>query len=305
MEAANYKVFKLSGESVKVSHLSDSEFEQFKKENEGKLIFFNNAPLGQSDFPKKEQTVEEIEYWERVNKSSQSIEKEDVMASAILNHVKASVHFNNEYLMFFSDFFKLKDLIKNIANELLQKNSKKFAVPDQNTSNISTLWKQLTWYFNNGLDDSYELNKGIFLFGEKDLGKSFMFRVFNTFLSSLEKLGRKNKNGVFNIISSIELVYECKKNNGIPEKFLKGEWLIDDIGAEPTEQVNYGNRQIFMADYIFRRHQLWEKSGIRTHFTSNLSIEQIESTYGDRTSDRIFRMCNIMVVLGSGFTSKN
>jgi len=65
---------------------------------------------------------------------------------------------------------------------------------------------------------------------------------------------------------------------------------IDELGGEPKETVNYGERSSFMATFLHERYVL-HKQGIKTFITCNLSQVDLASRYDSRVMDRLNEMC--------------
>lgn len=65
--------------------------------------------------------------------------------------------------------------------------------------------------------------------------------------------------------------------------------IIDDIGCEKTESVNFGNRRDLMEQIIMARYGVFPK--YQTHFSTNLSEEMLCERYGQRIFSRLKEMC--------------
>ena len=76
--------------------------------------------------------------------------------------------------------------------------------------------------------------------------------------------------------------------------------VIDDIGTEPPESVQYGERHIYFNELVDNA----EKRGNLLIVTSNLRTKQkpgfqsIEETYGIRTLDRLNALCRTVTFRG-------
>lgn len=71
---------------------------------------------------------------------------------------------------------------------------------------------------------------------------------------------------------------------------------FDDLGTERNQKF-YGNEANVMSEIIQERYDRF-KSGLVTHFTTNLTPEQINEYYGDRATDRLNEMCKFIQVGG-------
>lgn len=79
----------------------------------------------------------------------------------------------------------------------------------------------------------------------------------------------------------------------------KKNMFIDDLGAERHTVKNFGNEIKPLTYIISKRYELFTRYGIKTHFTTNLNFDEIESVYDDRIADRIKEMCNVIEIKGS------
>ena len=80
--------------------------------------------------------------------------------------------------------------------------------------------------------------------------------------------------------------------------------FIDDIGHEANPVSHFGTIFSPMADLIQSRydnHQEWPQSNMTTHFTSNLSPEELRNRYGDFIFDRLVEMCDWIHIEGESF----
>lgn len=70
--------------------------------------------------------------------------------------------------------------------------------------------------------------------------------------------------------------------------------MFDDMGAEDAV---YGIE--VMDRIIATRYELYQKCGIRTYFTTNLLMPEIEKRYGSRVVSRLKEMCNLIMLGGT------
>lgn len=119
----------------------------------------------------------------------------------------------------------------------------------------------------------YDKGYGLFLIGNYGTGKTMFFQAVGNTNIRIFSLLRHLATPLEDIEAEIRSCY----NNDL---------VIDDIGAEPIYN-NYGNKIDLLPWVIENRIYLKSK----THFTSNLSVGQIEKRYGGRVIDRIAGMC--------------
>ncbi len=153
--------------------------------------------------------------------------------------------------------------------------------------------------------------KGLFIYGNKGLGKSLNFLIYSRLLLlSKHKLWEFCQNinvpGTykderffhFEDIKDTEIAY--KRDNVKHFEFLtsKRELVIDDIGTEPLNNKDYGTDMNLVADIIRLRYNKSQKGYSVTHITTNLDKEQIKERYGDRIADRMNEMFIPILVTG-------
>ena len=78
------------------------------------------------------------------------------------------------------------------------------------------------------------------------------------------------------------------------DSFSGTELLIDDVGVEELEYKSYGT-QTRLLDYIIE-HRM--EAGAATHFTTNLTPQQLLERYGERVVDRMTQLANYVWIDG-------
>lgn len=73
--------------------------------------------------------------------------------------------------------------------------------------------------------------------------------------------------------------------------------LIDDVGREPKEIVDYGNTLYPFIDMMQYRYN----NGLGTIFTTNLTGPQLRERYGERIADRMRECCYFVEFRGNSF----
>lgn len=172
-----------------------------------------------------------------------------------------------------------------------------FSLSDYNKQIISLLCA----YFSNDKrfeEAGFSLKKGIMLVGPVGCGKTTIMRAF----------GRNSTNG-FAIVAcrKVSTDYTDKNAGGqitlnkyssllptYPDRnFGQRElgFCFDDLGTEGTKK-HFGNELDVMAEVIYNRYD----SGLlrKTHFTANMTSEDIAEIYGSRVRSRLREMCNFL-----------
>lgn len=158
--------------------------------------------------------------------------------------------------------------------------------------------------------DNWEANglnpkKGLILLGNVGVGKT-------TCMESLIELKHRKHDG-----SPLKGHYYSQREingYGSYNEFQKGRSLdkyqcfVDDIGDSGLSVVkNYGSVSSPVGDLIDDRSKLYKKESVWCHntrfnyFTSNHFMEDLKQMFGEQIEDRLFGMCNIVIVTGESY----
>lgn len=179
---------------------------------------------------------------------------------------------------------------KFTAEQLYEFFSAQFDVDDEN----QIIVKNLCCYFTDDSRFRGDLNKGLLLFGGVGTGKTTLMNFF-----------RRNQKASYRVMSCREIesefssegekaVQNCSYNIDIAENpFCQTSigLCLDDLGTE-TNGKFFGKEKNVMAEILLNRYQ--NVALIYTHLTTNLSMDEIISQYGDRVADRFREMFNII-----------
>jgi len=77
----------------------------------------------------------------------------------------------------------------------------------------------------------------------------------------------------------------------IDQNALTQSYCFDDLGTE-DEVRHYGSVTNVLGQIILMRYELFQSRKVMTHFTSNLTSDQIGNHYGERVRSRLREMCN-------------
>ncbi len=192
---------------------------------------------------------------------------------------------------------QLKQEFYSEAKKYYAKNNRLFIVDENNKTFLNLFCK----YFSN--DETFEtvhkgeLQKGLFITGNKGTGKTSSFQIIQNISRkyNLRKLW-------FPMIETPKVVeqYNTEKNKDyIVKRYSKGNFFFDDLGAEdPASNIFvYGKQDIFIR-ILENRYNEFITKGTKTYITSNLSIEDIKKRYGERVEDRFIQMFNLLELVG-------
>ncbi len=194
---------------------------------------------------------------------------------------------------------KILNLIVEIGNNYINN----FCIDIDNKNQI----QQLIYYFMNDKQFNGNLSKGIMLHGNIGTGKSILMRIFSEKTPGLNFTLTKN----FLYYSSLDMYGDFVKYSYSSIEFFSKyrkaedsllEWknsiLIDELGIEPSTAKNYGNSINVLEMIITKRYYNFQMNGQITHFTTNLTPDEIEQNYGERIRSRISEMCNPIILTG-------
>ncbi len=240
----------------------------------------------------------------------------------VQNHLNQQVTKTLELI----SFKTIKSVFLDFANRrAINEQQKSFLIGKDNSKQIDLFIALLSGHYDIATELNQSPKKGLLILGNVGSGKTFLFRVLQDILTSNEVLTLNNseilksqlfkKTGISNCYQIANLVAKdgeqilrnyiegaiFKSNNG--RSLIKKHHCFDDLGVE-EEKNHFGSKIDAMADIIFGRYDLFLKYNLLSHFTTNLTIDEIISRYGHRVTSRLMQMCNI-VILGSGDSYKD
>ena len=79
------------------------------------------------------------------------------------------------------------------------------------------------------------------------------------------------------------------------EKYGMHDMYIDDLGRESIKVQNYTDAIEPLHDLLHFRYEVYQRTGYKTHISTNLDFKELEERYGVAISDRIKEMCGYIV----------
>lgn len=151
------------------------------------------------------------------------------------------------------------------------------------------------------LGPRFKLNKGLGLLGSVGTGKTSMMQAFELLGDSFYK---KYKSPFFlfrmSSCNKISLEYQSREDKRDITNYCYGARCFDDLGSEKNV---FGDKSL-MEQILEQRYNeqiaLRKESNI-THFTTNLSLDELALRYGDRVFDRLQEQCNFIPLNGKSF----
>lgn len=160
--------------------------------------------------------------------------------------------------------------------------------------------KLITWSTrDNTTADKLEidLNKGMLISGPVGCGKSSLMHLMRYLVLNMEPHIMKSCRDIafefekkgFETVKKYASISHHQTTN---KPYLK-TYCFDDLGTEHALR-HYGQECNIMAEIILSRYDLFIRNKMLTHFTTNLSADEIEKLYGARVRSRLREMCNLI-----------
>ena len=193
-----------------------------------------------------------------------------------------------------------------LQKELLKLKQSEFVLNEKNEKIINLL----LWYFTGNAKfekDGLLLKKGILLYGGIGSGKTTIFKIFNNFTKEI----RKN---TFQMMETRYIVREffidgmktidrygresfgTAVHGGGFNRENPRAYFFDDLGLEESNSNLYGNKSNVIAEIILDRYNCFQDYGMKTHASTNLSIPELITLYGNRFADRAKEMFNVLTL---------
>ncbi len=199
-----------------------------------------------------------------------------------------------------------KKIIAGIGNNYLKREMRDFLFDDNNQK----IFNFLIYYFNNNPlaeqvfeNEDYKLHKNLLLVGVPGTGKTITMQIFSDYLKMTT-----NPNW-FKNVSVTQMMNYYKINNHIDwytfneiqSKKVDGSPFhicLNDIGLETENQKSYGTSLDSVIDeFLYARYEIYQQFQIKYHLTSNLTVEEFKSRFGNRLIDR-FKSFNVIEFKG-------
>lgn len=187
------------------------------------------------------------------------------------------------------EIVRRKKILVHIAN----KHISNFQIDESNKYIISNLFN----YFND-IPGEYDLNKGLWLYGDVGTGKSSLMKVFSEYMKVWFNgfkihICDKVSNEYAMSGSLDEFTYNENGYIGYPV------WMcFDELGRETIPANHFGTKLNVMQHILHIRYSLWQSTRLKTFVTTNSGPKNIEENYGDFIRDRTREMFNIIFMGG-------
>jgi len=207
-----------------------------------------------------------------------------------------------------------KKILGNVIRANLKKNNRSYDASA--IAHIKSKGEYLELGYNNLLEDvlkyfvrdrssKFNLNKGLFIFGQVGTGKSWILEIMQEVIKVAIDKGFDKMEQVYFDIHKMTKIAKDLRNEGdfkALNKYMNGSICYDDIGFEPTTIHIYKNEETVFNTIIDNQSIRHEKTNKIIHGTSNLLINgqnnSIQSTYGERISSRCLALFNCIWLQG-------
>lgn len=132
---------------------------------------------------------------------------------------------------------------------------------------------------------------GLFIIGNPGSGKTLLFEM-------AQKVINPTSENRFTKVSVLEVVQQFNNKeigHGVFRKWADKNVFFDDLGTE-TKGYLFGEKIEVFEKFIQFRYDLFRASKIKTHFTSNLSYNDLKERYGMRCISRLSEMCTVVMM---------
>lgn len=181
------------------------------------------------------------------------------------------------------EFDKILDYLNNKGKYLFGKN---FKIYDEDLDIIYKLCLYFIQDKENCKKMGIDIDKGILLTGPVGCGKTSLMKLLRNIVphhKSYKIIPCRNTVFSFN-----HLGFKTIEDYG-NEKF----YCFDDLGVEPSGR-HYGKDCNVMGEILLSRYDLFMKNKIKTHCTTNLNAQELESRYGNRVRSRMRQLFNLI-----------
>lgn len=234
---------------------------------------------------------------DKITRINESIGSMPLSQEAVRKLIQVSAPNNSAELQKITAPEVLDKLIYNSAL-ILQKFERQFQFDQQAESFL----KLLSCYFsgderaknflkseNHKVINDWSFKKGLLLAGSTGLGKSLTMRA----AAMAHFPGHEF---TFNPCNTVVAQYE-QDGPKKTQAFFQGIRCLDDFGTEP-KAIWYGKQHEFFRMVLEARYNAFIHSGLITHITTNLTIDQIGTRYGLHIESRLYEQFNIIVMAG-------
>lgn len=148
--------------------------------------------------------------------------------------------------------------------------------------------------------ESFVVNQtGLMVIGNPGSGKTLLFEIMQRVINPLNERH-------FSKLSVLDVVLQFNNKevgHTVFRKWNDKNVFFDDLGTEGVGYL-FGEKVEVFEKFIQFRYDLFRNRGLKTHFTTNLSYDELKTRYGARCVSRLNEMCEV-VLIGASLDSKD
>jgi len=186
-----------------------------------------------------------------------------------------------------------KRIVWKMGNEILSQHGREWKIADEQKQVVENMVK----YFINDPSCKYDLNRGIYIFGDVGRGKTFLLDLMKAFADAVPITAKRFRKAHCADIADRVLWAKDSTSSHLAD-YQSGGWLFDDLGNEPGAIKTYGNEYQVMERVLVQRYGKFTSGFCLTHITSNDTPDELEKKYGTRLADRAKEMFNFVFLKG-------
>ena len=182
-----------------------------------------------------------------------------------------------------------------------------FEITDENRS----IYENTIKYFAADESCEYNLNKGLYVYGQYGVGKTVMFKLFKALNRAIDSPNNFKRLTVTDLIDGVSHKgYQYFVDSGVvpaggSQSAANAYWnnkadhfLLDDMGQSERFANNFGNKIDVVIAFLQRRYYAYTDHFALTHCSTNLIPSEIESEFGEAINSRLRQMCNVILFPG-------
>jgi predicted ATPase len=241
-----------------------------------------------------EKTPEEKAYWAKVH-AAQSLTQELKAISFLQRPRRKSAQV--------MPLDEAKKLVYQIACTMLEQQGKGVKAWIVEPINAPKILQVVKWFISDPSCE-YDLNKGLYVFGDVGKGKTFLLSVMSAFAECAGIESRKFAiKSAADIADTVLFGEDRISRDTEMSKYGGGHLCFDDLGQEQAGK-RFGNDIDVMERILSKRYDRMTRGYLITHATSNITPKFLEERYGSRISDRANEMFNFVLLQGESKRKK-
>jgi DNA replication protein DnaC len=145
------------------------------------------------------------------------------------------------------------------------------------------------------IQNTPSLKKGLFIYGSYGFGKSSVMQEFQKLMIEGNRFSLKTSYDIKDALEDKKNTHSNSPETAVTLTVInKNPLWIDEIGQEGK---SYGEESL--TPLLNKRYDMFMRNQTKTHYTTNLKLDNIGEKYGFHIKSRIFETCNIIFVNGT------